>query len=213
MPSGRTMDEDERVEQIVQLVTSSEPRCGTTRLIAVDGPSGAGKTTLAAEVADALGAPTIHMDDLYPGWDGLAAATERVLEWVVEPLLAGRPARYRRWDWGADAYAEWHEAAGDVVVLEGCGSGALPGGAHLSVLVWVDADPAQRRDRGLARDPGYADFWDRWAAQERDLYAADGTRERADLVVDTTVGLGAPADADRRHTRRMSLPAPDPANG
>lgn len=183
MSGGRTGD---HVEQIVRLVATSEPRCGSTRLVAVDGPSGAGKTTLAAEVAEALGAPTIHMDDLYPGWGGLAASTERVAEWVVEPLLAGRPARYRRWDWGAEEYAEWHVAAGDVVVLEGCGSGALPGGAFVSVLVWVDADPEHRRDRGLARDPAYGEFWDRWAVQEHDLYAADGTRARADLLLDTT---------------------------
>ena len=204
MSGGRTVDQ---VERIVQLVAASEPRCGSTRLVAVDGPSGAGKTTLAAQVAQALGAPTIHMDDLYPGWDGLAAATERVAQWVVEPLLAGRPARYRRWDWGADAYAEWHSAGGDVVVLEGCGSGALPGGAFVSVLVWVDADVAARRERGMARDPGYAEFWDRWAAQEQALYAADGTRARADLLLDTTPQAG------ERHTRPMSSPAVDPWNG
>ena len=203
MSGGRTQDQ---VERIVRLVAASEPRCGSTRLVAVDGPSGAGKTTLAAAVAQALGAPTIHMDDLYPGWDGLAASTERVGEWVVEPLLAGRPARYRRWDWGAHEYAEWHSAAGDVVVLEGCGSGALPAGAYLSVLVWVDAEAGARRARGIARDPGYAEYWDRWAAQEQDLYAADGTRARADLVLDTTPQVG------ERHTRRMSSPTVDPRN-
>ena len=207
------MDEDEQVAEVVRLVGASEPRCGTTSLVAVDGPSGAGKTTLAARVAHALAAPTIHMDDLDPGWDGLVEATERVREWVVEPLLAGRPARFRRWDWAADTYAEWHEAAGDVIVLEGCGSGALPGGAFASVLVWVDADPAERRARGLARDPGYAAFWDRWATQEEGLYAADGTRARADLVLDTTVGLDAPGEAGARHTRRMSSPAVDPGTG
>lgn len=213
MSGGREMDGVDPVDRIVRRVAASRPRCGGTRLVAVDGPSGAGKTTLAAEVADALGAPTIHMDDLYPGWDGLAASTERVREWVVDPLLAGRPARYRRWDWSTGAYAEWHEASGDVVVLEGCGSGALPGGELLSVLVWVDADPAQRRERGLARDPGYAEFWDRWAAQEQALYAADGTRARADLHVDTTVGLDAPSDPAQRHTRPMSSPAVDRTNG
>src|SRR6476661_4492660 len=84
MSGGREMDGNDPVDRIVRLVAASRPRCGGTRLVAVDGPSGAGKTTLAAEVADALGAPTIHMDDLYPGWDGLAASTERVREWVVD---------------------------------------------------------------------------------------------------------------------------------
>jgi hypothetical protein len=74
----------------------------------------------------------------------------------------------------------------EVVVLEGCGSGALPAGKAASVLVWVEAEESVRRARGLARDAGYASFWDRWAAQERRLYDADRTWERADLFLDTT---------------------------
>jgi hypothetical protein len=176
-----------QVAEIVALVDAREARCGATHLVAIDGPSGAGKTTLAAEVAAALAAPTVHMDDLYPGWDGLRAATERLESWVVQPLRSGHPARYRRWDWAAGSYAEWVQLPpSEVIVVEGCGSGALPAGRALSALVWVEAEESVRKARGLARDPGYAPFWDRWAAQERVLYAADGTRARADLVLDTT---------------------------
>lgn len=169
------------------LVDSSEPRCGATHLVAIDGPSGAGKTTLASDLAAELAAPTIHMDDLYPGWDGLREATLRAGEWIVGPLSAGQPARYRRWDWAAGQYAEWVQLpASEVVVLEGCGSGARPVGDALSVLVWVEADEAVRYARGMARDTAYGPFWSGWAQQERELYAADGTRARADLVIDTT---------------------------
>ena len=42
----------------------------------IDGPSGSGKTTLAAEIEQhwnsAVKLQVVHMDDLYPGWDGLA---------------------------------------------------------------------------------------------------------------------------------------------
>jgi len=39
---------------------------GTTTLIAIDGPGGSGKTTLAAVVAGLLdGAPVVHGDDFY----------------------------------------------------------------------------------------------------------------------------------------------------
>jgi uridine kinase len=177
----------ERVARLVSVIDASEPRCGATRLVAIDGPSGAGKTTLARDLADELAAPTIHMDDLYPGWDGLRAAVRLAEQWVVDRLRSGQPARYRRWDWAADAYADWVQLPGaEVVVLEGCGSGARPVGDAVSTLVWVDADQGIRRARGLARDPAYGQFWDRWAAQERELYAADRTAERADLVIDTT---------------------------
>jgi uridine kinase len=183
----------ERLAAVVTLVDNSEPRCGTTRLVAVDGPSGAGKTTLARLAAEVLFAPTIHMDDLYPGWDGLAEGVQRAMEWVAGPLAAGRPARYRRWDWATSAYGPWVQVpASEVVVLEGCGSGVLPVGEMVSTLVWVEADEAVRHARGMARDAAYEPFWDRWAAQEQKLYAVDGTRARADLVLDTTADGYAP---------------------
>jgi len=177
----------ERVAAVVAHVDASEPRCGTTRLVVVDGPSGAGKTTLARRVADELSAPTVHMDDLYPGWDGLREGVLRAHEWVAEPLGRGLPARYRRWDWALDRYAEWVQVpASDVLVLEGCGSAVRPVGEAASTVVWVEADEPVRHARGMARDAAYEPFWDRWAAQEKDLYAADGTRGRADLLLDTT---------------------------
>jgi cytidylate kinase len=181
----------EAVAAIVGLVDASEALCGTTHLICIDGPSGAGKTTLATAVAAALAAPTVHMDDLYPGWDGLRAGTHRAQEWIVGPLTEGLPARYRRWDWADDRYAEWVQLpSSEVVVLEGCGSGALPVGKAASVLVWVEAEESVRRARGTTRDMGYGPFWERWAVQERRLYEADRTWERADLFLDTTPQRG-----------------------
>ncbi|KRE52850.1 AAA family ATPase [Phycicoccus sp. Soil748] len=200
------------VARLTRLALAAPNRAGSTRLVAVDGPSGAGKTTLADALALELGAPVVHMDDLYPGWDGLRESRLRVQDWVVAPLRAGRPPRYRRWDWARSEYGAWVEPEpSPVVVLEGCGSGALDTADALSLLVWVEAEEAVRRRRGLRRDPGYKDFWDRWGRQEREVYAADRTRARADVVVDTTppgatTGHDA-ADGLGRHTRRMATEA------
>ena len=73
------------------------------------------------------------------------------------------------------------------LVVEGCGSSVGPAGAYAAVRVFVEADRALRMQRGIARDgEAYRPHWERWAAQEAQLYAADSTRERADLVVDTS---------------------------
>ena len=111
-------------------------RCGSTLLVCVDGPSGAGKSELAAALARTLGGPpVVPMDELYPGWDGLAAGVARLRAEVVAPLLAGRPAGYRRWDWARDTYGE-HRDLGTppLLVVEGVGAGTAPG-----FLIWVDA--------------------------------------------------------------------------
>ena len=176
------------VEAVVALVRERAPAAGTTRVVAVDGPSGSGKTTLAAELSAAFGgAPVVHMDDLYPGWDGLADAVPRLREWVLEPLASGAPARYRRYDWVENRYAEWHEVpACDVLVVEGVGSGALACAPHLTALVWVEAPRPLRLARGLERDgEAYRPHWERWAAQEDEYFLADGTRARADVRLHT----------------------------
>ena len=48
----------------------------------IDGPSGAGKTFLAQELARMWESElyVLHMDDIYPGWDGLAEASELLQE-------------------------------------------------------------------------------------------------------------------------------------
>ena len=75
------------IAELAQRVLAGPARCGDTRLVCVDGPSGSGKSTLAARLAAALGdPPLVHMDDLFPGWDGLAAAVPLLTEQVVAPL-------------------------------------------------------------------------------------------------------------------------------
>ena len=64
-------------------------------VVAIDGPSGAGKTTLADAVATDLDCPVVRVEDLYPGWDGLAEGVRLLVEQVLEPLCRGEVARYR----------------------------------------------------------------------------------------------------------------------
>lgn len=156
-------------------------------VVAVDGPSGSGKSVLGTALARDLGAPLVRMDDLYPGWDGLAAAPGLLAAQVLEPLARGGRAAYRRWDWHRDGWAEGVEVpTAELLVVEGCGSSVGPASRHVDVAVWVEASRGARMGRGLARDgESYRPHWERWAAQEDALFSADGTRERADVVLRT----------------------------
>lgn len=175
------------VADVLAALATSSPRCGTVRVVAIDGPSGSGKTTLALGVGRALDAPVVHMDRIYPGWDGLAASVPLLVEQVLEPLARGEPAEYRVWDWERDGWRGTTTVQhADVVVVEGCGSSVGPAGVYASVRVWVDAPRDERRRRGLTRDgEAYRPHWEQWAAQEARLYARDGTRLKADVVITT----------------------------
>ncbi|XVX21840.1 hypothetical protein ACQP1U_08295 [Actinomycetota bacterium] len=177
----------EALEALVGVARERGPRCGQILVVAVDGPSGAGKTAIAALLAERLGAGTVHMDDLYAGWDGLESAPRRLVAEVLEPLARGGHAAYRRWDWESETLGE-EVALGrpETLVVEGCGAGATPVREWLSALAWVDAETAARRERALEREPGFAPYWDRWAEAERAHFPLHRTAEHADVTVSTT---------------------------
>ena len=170
----------------------------------LDGRSGSGKTALAAELAAALTAAgrapqLLQVEDLYPGWDGLAAGSGS----VAAALAAGE---YRRYDWVAGRFAETVRLDPErPLLIEGCGAltaanlaaarawaeraaagdGRGPLGDVLGI--WIEAPAELRKRRALARDGEmYAPHWDRWAAQEDALYAA----ERPWLLADRVLAAG-----------------------
>jgi uridine kinase len=182
----------EHVDAVVALARRASPKGGGTVVVAIDGLSGSGKTTLAQGVADALATTdtveVVHMDLIFPGWDGLSVAPGLVTDQVLEPVSQGRRAAYRVWDWERDEWGETRVVAPSrFLVVEGCGSSVQPAGQYAAVAVFVEADRAVRMARGVARDgETYRPHWERWADQEALVFGADGTRERADLVLDTS---------------------------
>lgn len=184
-PDGSS--DDGSAVSVAATLARTAPAClGSVRLVCVDGPAGSGKTTFAAPLGTALGAQVVHMDDLYEGWGGLPDAWRRLADWVLEPLSRGEAGRYRRYDWAAAEFAEWHDVpVAEVLVVEGCGSAPQAIDDWISVLVWVEAPRELRIARGVARDgEAVLEHWIPWMAQEDAVFAVERTRDRADLTVD-----------------------------
>ncbi|HJR89580.1 MAG TPA: (d)CMP kinase, partial [Aeromicrobium sp.] len=165
---------------------AARPHCGKTTVVAIDGPSGAGKTDLAREVGPRLGAQILHLDHIYRGWHSLADAPPVVVRDVLEPIAIGQAGRTPRWEWGSDEPGEDIAIEpGGVLILDGCGSGSRIIRPYLSYLIWLDAPTEVRRARAMARDgETYEKWWDIWAEQERDLFAAEQTAAAADIRLD-----------------------------
>ena len=174
------------VDALAERVRSTTPRLGATRLVVVDGPAGAGKTTLAAELAARLDAPVVHGDDLLDGWGDLEGWWGRLQTQVLAPLAAGRPGRYQRYDWVERRFAEWHDVPVTAhLVVEGCGAGRRAADAVAGLRVWVEAPDDVRLARGLERDgEAMREEWLTWMRAEDVHFAAERTRERADVLVD-----------------------------
>jgi uridine kinase len=156
-----------------------------SRLVAVDGPGGAGKSFFAQRLSEALSsAPVVQTDDFATG--------EPAIEWwprlereVIQPLLSGRAARYQRFDWNRRALAEWRDVpAAPVVIIEGVSSARREVAPHLALAVWVHAPRAVRLARGLERDGEAArSAWERWMEEEDAHFRSDKTMARCNLFV------------------------------
>jgi predicted kinase len=148
-------------------------------VVLIDGRSGAGKTTLARDLAPLLDAQLVSLDDIYPGWHGLQAGSAA----VHETVLRDRDPGWRRWDWASARPAEWHPVdRSRPIVIEGCGALTRANRALASFGIWVELPAAERRARALEREPDFAPHWGEWAAQERAHIADEHPRALADVV-------------------------------
>ncbi|MEV4481444.1 uridine kinase family protein [Micromonospora coxensis] len=173
------------------------PAVGGVRIIGVDGPAGAGKSTLAARLAAAAHAPIVEIDD-FISWDDPTGERwwPRFDAQVLQPLLRGEDAHFqeRDWtDWRGDSLGGWKTVPHhDIVVVEGVTCTRRCTVGRLAFAVFVEAPEDVRLRRGLARDHGQSydveALWRAWMVKEQEFFAADGTRERADLIVQTGDG-------------------------
>ena len=133
-------------------------------VVTIDGYSGSGKSTLAAALARLVaGWQVLHLDDWYPGWDGLEAGVG-IARRIAADLRAGRASSYEAWDWENGTTGATIRVPLAPTIIEGCG--AIE--AEADLVIWI-ADPGEdeRRHRALARDgQTYAPHWQRWADQD-----------------------------------------------
>lgn len=176
-------------EAVAEVVRLAGQRPGQTLFVGVDGFGGSGKSSLANAMAEAVpGACVVHVDDfagpLVPEWDW-----QRLREQLLDPLLAGRPGHYQRWEWNRDEGLEWHDVpVGQLVVIEGVSSTRAEVGAPWALTVWVDTPREERLRRAVERD-GEAMLWhwlDVWMPQEEAYAAREHPQQRVDLIVPGT---------------------------
>jgi uridine kinase len=160
------------------------PEGVATRIIAIDGPGGAGKTTLAAWLAEQLPASAvIHTDD-FASWDNPVDWWPELIEHALKPLAAGAVARYQPAAWGGEARAPIVIEPGQTVLLEGVSAARNAFRPYLAYTIWVETDRSVRLQRGIDRDgEGSRAQWERWMEEEDDYVARERPAEHVDVVL------------------------------
>lgn len=173
-------------------------------VIAVDGSCGSGKTGFASLAAEVLARPAnlVHMDDFYlppekraADWMDVSAGNmdlERFRQEVLGPAREGRLEEYRPYDCQAGLLREPVELdGGSLTIVEGTYSQHPSLAKYYDYKVFFTCDREEQTRRLRAREGEYFPTFDRiWRALEERYFAACGTEEAADLVVDTTGFFG-----------------------
>ena len=208
------------VRRVVKAVGRWQAAQPGVLVVAIDGHGGAGKSTLAAAVAQATGAALVHTDDFFqqpatpaggraardhsrPAQAGGPAAGghsmaqyydwRRIRAQAVQPLKAGRRATFRRFDWerGAGLDAAVTVAPAALIVLEGVFSAAPELSDLMDRSVLVDTPEQERLRRLRARVT--PEEWDPdWLIAEQAYFGAIRPPSSFDLVV-SGMGINPPA--------------------
>jgi uridine kinase len=177
-------------------------------VIALDGRSGAGKSTMAAALVDRLPATVIPTDDFFAaditnaGWDERTAAERardaidwrRMRESALEPLLAKRAASWHPFDFSAGTRADGTYAMAPnavrrepapVIILDGAYSARPELADAIDLCVLVEVAASTRLTRLAARENAafLAAWHDRWDAAEAYYFTTVRPPTAFDLVV------------------------------
>lgn len=180
-----------QLEQIKSKLSSLNPKCGGSIVITIDGPAGAGKTTLAEKITPEFNSVyTIHMDDLYEGWDSTLTPTLAMkLRDLLENLRDLAELKYSPYDWLTNSQSDQvSQPAPDVLILEGVGSGQGAIREFVSIALWIEVPVDEGLARVIKRDgEGVAKYMPAFLAAQEAHFAKEGSRERADYRLS---GLG-----------------------
>lgn len=199
----------EAYRELAADVLGRPARLGGTRLVAVDGPTGSGKTLFADRLAAAFDwtVPVVHTDDFLDGWEDQVTFWPRLEEWVLAPLRSGGPGRYRRYDWHAHRFGdEWTTVPPvPVVLLEGVTAARAEIRPELTLSVFVTAPPELCLARSLRRDGvEFRAYLEEWQRGEQRHFGVDATAQLVDLVVDGAPGV--PHDPTTHYVRSEDVP-------
>ena len=159
-------------------------------LIAIDGPAGAGKTTLAArffkEFSTSKTVAVIQMDDLYDGWeDALDYRLTSRLTGIVEAFAAHSRFSIPIFNWTTLSFdSSQNIDPSEILIIEGVGAGQKAVRDAGAIVYWLDIEAEVGLARVLERD-GYEieSQMRQWQLDQDAHFLRDNTRANANHIL------------------------------
>ncbi|MFT4245919.1 MAG: hypothetical protein QM571_05305 [Micrococcaceae bacterium] len=164
--------ETELLTKLSTLITKAREK-NETFFIGIDGLSGSGKTHLAKKIAKKFDIPVFHIEDLYPGWNGLTAGITEYQR-ILPLLKSGLAIQYISWDWEHNRKQNSQIKPQKLIIFEGVGACIGKAKDFLDYTIWLACKEEKRKQQALTRDGNqYRPYWNTWAKQEKQLLVAN----------------------------------------
>ena len=198
------------IDEIRECLVRMLDERGSPFVVAIDGRSGTGKSTIASALAAVMPATIVPSDDFFAAqltstdWDA-RSARERArdaIDWrrlrrlALEPLRAGRAAAWHAFDFTGGVRADGsygmstksvRRDPAPVIILDGAYSSRPELADVVDCTILVEA-PSTTRDARLGRreDEAFLETWhERWDAAEDYYFTEIRPPESFDIVVDS----------------------------
>ncbi len=169
------------------------------RIIAIDGPSCAGKTTY----ADLISKNVVHIDDFYLPFKyrneevmkqlGGNIDFKRLIEEIILPYIKNKEVIYRPYECHNDKYEdEIILDNNDDLIIEGSYSHHPILKEYIDYKIFIDIKKDEQRKRIINRNKdNYEDFFNIWIKREEDYFNTLKIRENCDLLLERTIKIKA----------------------
>ena len=165
-------------------------------ILAIEGGSASGKTTLAARLSEIYSACVFHMDDFFlpPAKRtrerlcevGGNVDRERFEEEILAPLARNQRVRYKAFDCSVGDFGDYVEATPTrLVIVEGAYSMHRELSKYYDLSVFLSVDGKTQRERIMKRNtPALAKrFFEEWIPLENTYFEKTDVKNRCDLVI------------------------------
>lgn len=164
-------------------------------IIAIEGASASGKTTLAKTLSKIYGATVFHMDDFFLPLDnqtpkrlsevGGNVDRERFESEVLIPLSQGEAVNYRPFDCKTQGFKQATEILPKkLVIVEGAYSTHPSLSGYYDLSVFLEIDSTKQKERIVERNgDGAQRFFNTWIPRENTYFEKTKVKERCDLAI------------------------------
>lgn len=164
-------------------------------VLAIDGGSASGKTTLADKISRIFDGTVFHTDDFYLPTDrrtqdrlqepGGTMDRERLLCEVLHPLIFKKDVLYRPYDCKSNQYKEPTVVAPKrLVIIEGAYSMHPVVASYYDFSIFLDIDKETQKKRILNRNTSdkASRFFEEWIPREDIYFKKTRVKDRCDLI-------------------------------